>query len=123
MPRRRRLPFALGIIRSLHGKRREAPSLEIVSQPGEHHVTEEDGVRFHSIDSGRPCPTIAPHPMPCDHEEGGIGNEVVQVTEPTIRAVGRPLVQLRLHTQYLGSASSRSGHRSSVFTGELLPLP
>jgi hypothetical protein len=40
--------------------------------------------------------------MPRHHEEGGIGNEVEQVIEPTIRAVGRPLVQLCLHSQYPG---------------------
>ena len=47
-------------------------------------------------------PTVAPHPVPRQHEEGGAGDEVVQVTEATVRAVDHSFVQLRLHTQYLG---------------------
>ena len=65
-------------------------------------MAKDDGARFHSVDAGRACPTVAPHPVPRHHEEGGVRDEVVQVTEPTVRAVGRPLVQLGLHTQYLG---------------------
>ena len=87
-------------------------------------VAEDDGARFHSVDSGRPCPPIAPHPMPRHHEEGGIADEVVQVTEPTIRAVGRPLVQLGLHPQYPGlGLFERRATGASVFTGDLLALP
>ena len=77
---------------------------------------------MHSVDSGRACTTIAPHPMPRHHEESGIGDEVVEVKEPTVRAVDCPLVQLCRHPQYLGLGLGEVGHRSSVFTGELPPL-
>src|ERR1035437_4808979 len=49
--------------------------------------------------------------MPRHHKEGGIGHEVVQVTELTIRAVSCPLVQLRLHTQYPGFGLCEVGPR------------
>ncbi len=47
--------------------------------------------------------------MPGHHKEAGIGDEVEQVTKATVRAVGRPLVQLRLHTQYLGLGLIEAG--------------
>ena len=85
-----------------HGKGPEPLGLEIISQLSEHPAPEDDVARFHAIDPSGSCSTIASHPMPRHHKEGGIGDEVVRVTEPTVRALGCPLVQLGLHTQYLG---------------------
>ena len=84
-----------------HRQRFEPSGLEIVSQPGEQfRCAEDDRAGFHSIDSGRPRPPVAPNPLPRNHEEGGVVDEVVEVIEPTLGIVGRPLVQLGLHLQY-----------------------
>jgi hypothetical protein len=61
---------------------------------------DHDGARCHSIDASRPCPPIAPHPIPRNREEGGIGDQVEQVIEPTMRVADRPLVHLGLDLQY-----------------------
>ena len=83
--------------------------------------TEHDGAGCHSIDAGRPCPSVAPHPIPRNRQEGGIGDEVVEVIEPTMRIVGCPLMQLGLDPQYPQLGLDRgSGHDASVFTGDLL---
>ncbi len=94
-------PTGLGDHRLPHRQRFEPSGLEIISQPGQQfRCPEDDRAGFHSIDSGRPCPPVAPNPLPRNHEEGGIGDEVVEVIEPTLGIVGSPLVQLGLHPQY-----------------------
>jgi hypothetical protein len=98
-----------------HGKRSEPPGFEIVSQPDEERLfAEDDGARCHSVDAGRSCASIATNPLPGNHQEGGIADEVEQVIEPTIRAVGRPLVQLGLDTQYPGLGLVKVGPRRVV---------
>jgi hypothetical protein len=84
-----------------HRQRREPARLEIVSQLAQEPVASGvDGAWFDAIDSGRPCSSVAPHAVPRDQQERGIADETEQVPEPTIRAVGRPLVQLGLDSQY-----------------------
>jgi len=84
-----------------HRQRGEPAGLEIVSQLAQELLaTAVDGAWFDPIDPGRSCSSVAPHAIPADHEEGGIADEIGQVAEPTIRAVGRPLVQLGLDSQY-----------------------
>ena len=79
-----------------------------------------DAVRFHPVDPVDGAPTVAPHPVPRQHEEGGAGDEVVQVTEATVRAVDRSFVQLRLHTQYLGLRRLEARPRIVGVHGRLL---
>ena len=64
-------------------------------------------------------PPIAPHPSPRHREERGIGHEVEEVVEPTIRVVGSPWCSLVWIRRTRASASSRSGHGAPVFTGVL----
>ena len=58
--------------------------------------------------SVRPC---SPHPFPSHSRNAGIGDEVEQIVEPTMRIVVRPTVQLGLDLQYppLGLQQGR-GH-------------
>ena len=53
-----------------------------------------------AVDSGRACALVALHPFPCHQQKAGIGDEVEQIIEPTIRIVVRPTVQLGLDLQY-----------------------
>src|ERR1019366_2314888 len=55
------------------------------------------GLAVHACRAAAP---VAPDPMPCLEEHGGVDDKVVEVAEPTIGGVGGPLVQLRLDTQY-----------------------
>jgi hypothetical protein len=76
-----------------HGQGDEPSSLEIISQPGkERLLAEHDGARLHPIDPCRPCPSVTPHPIPRHRKEGGIGDEIEEVVEPTMRVVGSPLM-------------------------------
>src|SRR5690606_7523361 len=43
---------------------------------------------------------VAPHPSPRHQQEGGVGDEVVQVIEPAMRVIAGPTVQLGLDLQY-----------------------
>ena len=113
-PQRTQLAVRFGDHPLPHRQRRELARLEIVSQPAqERRLTEHDRARLHPIDPGGSCPSIAPHPIPRHHEEGGIGDEVEQVIEPTTSIVDSPLVQLGLDLQYpqlgldRGSATAR----------------
>ena len=104
MPRRRSLPDALGIIRSRTGNGTNRPALRLSRSRGRTvSVPKTMSAGFHAIDTGRTCapdcPAARAHPTV---KEGGIADEVEQVTEPTIGAVGRPLVQLGLDPQYPG---------------------
>ena len=84
-----------------HPGRDEPAGLEIVSQPVEERPgIRADGSRCDAIDARRACALVAPDPVPRHDEEGRVGDEVVEVIEPTVRIAGRPLVQLRLHREY-----------------------
>jgi hypothetical protein len=100
-PQRTQLAVRLGDHPLPHRQRRELARLELLSQPGEERrLTEHDGARSHSIDSGGSCTSTAPHPIPRHREERGIGDEVEQVIEPSTSIVDSPLVQLGLDLQY-----------------------
>ena len=43
---------------------------------------------------------VTPHPIPPNQQEGGIGDEVVQIVEPAMRIITGPTVQLGLDLQY-----------------------
>jgi hypothetical protein len=93
-----------------HRQRSEPAGFEIISQrPQERFRPEDNGAWLHPIDPGRACPPVAANPVPRNHEEGGIADEVEQVIEPTIRAVGRPLVQLGLDPQHPGRGGGEPG--------------
>ncbi len=95
-----------------HGQGGEPPGLEIVSQLGEElPPAGEDGAGRHSIHACRPCPSVPPYPIPRNGEEGGIGDEVEQVIEPTSWVVGSPSVQLGLDLQYPGLGLVEVGPR------------
>ena len=85
-----------------HRQRGEPARLEIVSQLAQEllAVLGADRAWLDAIDTGRSCSPIAPHAIPADRQEGRVADEVEQVTKPTIRAVGRPSVQLGLDPQY-----------------------
>ena len=80
--------------------------------------------RCHSVHPGRACPPVAPHPVPRHHEEGRVGRR--GCTGHQNRRSGSSVAHWCSLVWILstrGSASSRSGHGSSVFTGDLLALP
>ena len=84
-----------------HRQRPKRPGLELGSQPGQQRLgVRADGARHHPVDTGRPCPPVAPHTVPTDQQEGGISDEVVEVIEPTTGIIGRPTVQLGLDLEY-----------------------
>src|SRR5439155_6924881 len=56
--------------------------------------------------------SITPNPAPRHYQEGRVTHEVVQVTEPTMRIVGGPSVQLRLDVQYPLPGLGKVGPRS-----------
>jgi hypothetical protein len=61
------------------------------------------------IHPGRASPSVAPDPRPGVHQDRRVIDEVVQIIKPTVRIVGRPLMQLGLDSQYprLGQLSRR----------------
>src|SRR6266487_3593231 len=53
-----------------------------------------------AVHPGSPGALVAPNPVPCDEQEGGVGHEVHQVVEPPMRIGYGPTVQLGLDLQY-----------------------
>jgi len=53
-----------------------------------------------AVHPGRARSLVAPHPIPRHLQEGGIGDEVEQITEPAMRIIAGPTVQLGLDLQY-----------------------
>jgi hypothetical protein len=96
MLRRRSFPDAFGIIRSRTGRGVE----KCLDAP-----LDLDVVGTLAVHARRAAAPVAPDRAPCLREDGRITHEVVEVTEPTVRGVGSPLVQLGLDSQYL-----RPGH-------------
>jgi hypothetical protein len=94
-------PVRLGNHPLAHGQRHETVCLEIASQQEQNRFRDRVEVaRRNAIDPGRSCPSIPPHPRPRHRKEGGVADEVEQVTELTLGAVSRPLVQFDLDSQY-----------------------
>jgi len=83
-----------------HGEGLEGPSLERSSQFGHQLLAVGDGAGRHPVYASRSCPLIAPDPVPGNDQECRVTHEVVEVVEPTMWVVGRPLVQLGLDLQY-----------------------
>jgi hypothetical protein len=81
----------------------------------------EDRLWPKPVDPRRPFPPVALDPRPRHDEDGRVTYEVEQVVEPAIRIIDRPLMQLIWIRSTCDSASSRSGHSTSVFTGDLPP--
>src|ERR1039457_6602473 len=80
MPRRRSLPFALGIIasRTRTGVNRRAlrsSRSRLKDLPG----SRPDGPRRDAIDPGRACTLVDPEPVPCHDAEGRVSDEVVEI--------------------------------------------
>ena len=76
--------------------------------------------RFHAVDSGRPCSSIAPHPLPGQDQEGG---SATRLNRSSNRRSGSPVAHwcsLAWISSTLASASSSVGQGASVFTVDLL---
>jgi hypothetical protein len=103
IPRRRRLAVpGFGISRSRDGQRAETAVLQTVPQRAEEllHAPRLDGCGRAAVHPGGLRALAAPHPSPAGQEEGGIGDEVEQVTELAMRIIAGPTVQLGLDLQY-----------------------
>ena len=83
-------------------QRAETAVLQPVPQRAEEllHAPRLDGCGRAAVHPGGLRALVAPHPSPADQEEGGIGDEVEQVTEPAMRVIAGPAVQLGLDFQY-----------------------
>ena len=79
------------------------------------------------VDSCGPGALVGGHALPRGHQERRVADEVEQVTEPAIRVLDRPAVQLGLHPPYRddrpnqGRATPR--HRYSPVRLRTLHLP
>jgi len=84
-----------------HRSRTELSALEIVPQSDEKLPdSRPDGAWDDSIDSRCACAPVAPHPVPRHGEESRVIDEVEEVIETATGITDRPLVQLRLHSEY-----------------------
>ena len=100
-PQRAQLAVALGDQSLPHRQRGERARLELGPQTGQELVLGSVEVAGPDpVDPGRPCSSIAPHPIPRHHQERGVGDKIEQIIEPATAVVGRPLVQLGLDLQY-----------------------
>ena len=59
-----------------------------------------------AVHPSRARPLIAPHPIPRDQQERGIGDEIKQIIEPAMRIITGPTVQLGLDLQYPALSSN-----------------
>ena len=92
--------------------RAEPAGLEVLSQLRQEAVLAHDGRDVAGgapVHPGRASPSVAPDPRPGIHQDRRIIDEVVQIIEPTVGIVGRPLMQLGLDSQY--SRLSQLGRR------------
>src|SRR6266508_4905771 len=86
-----------------HGQGPEAAVLQTGPQLREEHLLAPHGldvVGGLAVHPGRAGTLVAPHPTPPNQQERRVPYEVVQITEPAVRIVGCPLVQLGLDPQY-----------------------
>ena len=97
---RPQLPVGLGIITSRAGNGRNRRAWRSSRSSTRNRSTPNDRAGSHSIDAGRPCPSIPAYPIPRNRQEGGIADKVVEVIEPTTRIVDCPSMQLGLDAQY-----------------------
>ena len=80
-----------------------------------------DGPGRVPVHPGRACSLVAPHPVPRDQKERGVGDEVEQIIEPAMRIIAGPAVQLGLDTPVpCAPPRTRRASSSSVFTGDIL---
>ena len=98
-----RFAAALGDHHLPYRFRGEPAGLEIVSQLRQEAVLAHDGRDVAGgapVHPGRASPSVAPDPRPGIHQDRRVIDEVVQIIEPTVGIVGRPLMQLGLDSQY-----------------------
>jgi hypothetical protein len=103
IPRRRSLPFALGIIRSRTGRGRKPRCFNEPRSASRNSSTprpQRDGHRRVAVHPRRPGAPVSPHPIPRHQQERRIGHEVEQIIEPAFMIADRPTVQLGLDLQY-----------------------
>ena len=83
-------------------QRAEAAVLQRVPQRAEKlpGAPRLDGRGRMAIHPGGLGTLVAPNPAPCHQQERGIGDKVKQVTEPAMRIINGPAVQLGLDLQY-----------------------
>jgi hypothetical protein len=69
-----------------HGHRTKRPGLQVNAKIGKervHPMVDLDGVGGLAVHAGRAGALVAPHPPPCHQQDGGITDEVEQLTKPT----------------------------------------
>jgi len=113
------LPAALGDHPLPDRQRRELTGLHLLVQAGKEGPLDRlEQTWANPVDPGRSCSLIAPHPIPSDHQERRVGDEVEQVSKHPARVVAGPLVQFGLDLQYPlpGAHNSSAEIGSSIFT-------
>jgi len=120
IPRRRSLPFALGIIRSRTGSGRKLRSFSEARSPTRksRHPSQRDGRRSPAVHPSGPGTLVTPHPIPRDQKESRIGDEIEQIIEPAMRIITAQQCSFAWIFSTLRSASYKADSSSSVFTGE-----
>ncbi len=86
-----------------HGQRHKPPSLQVGPQAGEERrlATQPlDVVGRLAVHPGGACAPVPTHPAPANQQERRVTDKVEQVTEPPLRVVDGPSVQLGLDPQY-----------------------
>ena len=94
---------ALGDQPLLDRRRPEAPGAQLLAELAQEPLDTEpafDVIGVLPIHAGRARPSIGPHPPPRHHQRGRVTDEVVEVAEPPLLIVFRPLVQLALDPEY-----------------------
>ena len=119
IPRRRSFPFAFGIITCRTSTGRNSPDfsefriwLRKASTPIPVSMLGRGGL----VDPRSLGALVGGHAFPRGHQERRVVDEVVQVTEPTTRFLGRPVVQLGLHPPYreVGRIRIRPVHGAGI---------
>ena len=102
-PQAAQFPARLGDHPLPHRHRHETAVLQRDPQPAEELPdarAQRDGRRGTAIHPGSPGTLITPHLIPGNQQERRVSDKVVQITEPAMRIITSPAVQLSLDPQY-----------------------
>ena len=123
MPRRRSLPFALGIIRSRTAKGWKHWALRSPRSSVSNQWPKTMELGFTPSTPAERAPRLPRTRCHATTRKAGPDTRVYKSQNRRSGLSVAHLCSLACIRSTWGSASSRLGHRSSVFTGELLPLP